>query len=444
MDGFQAAVAPSDAYEAIDRLQEARERTLELVAPFSDEELERVHSTLMSPLVWDLGHIAAFEDLWIVHRFGGEPLLHEELADVYDAFETPRAGRGDLPLLRPSEARAYLQDVRERALAVVERRGVGDGVIAELIVRHEQQHNETMLQTIQLARLDGLSEFAAEGATGLTEMGTGAVTGASRSFTGLELVEIPAGPCIIGASAAGFAYDNERPRHRTDVRGYLIGRTPITNATYLTFVEGGGYERREWWSDEGWSWKEDYDITRPQGWTADLRSEWRLTGLVPLHPDRPVVHISWFEADAFARAHAGRLPTEIEWEKAATWDQEQQTSRPYPWGDAPIVPGFRANVDQRSGGPVPVGSLPDGASWYGVLGMIGDVWEWTSSNFAGYPGFEPFPYREYSEVFFGDDYKVLRGGAWATRPGVVTPTFRNWDFPQRRQIFSGLRIAKDV
>ncbi len=444
MDGFQAAVAPSDAQTAIDRLQEARERTLELVAPFSDEELERVHSTLLSPLVWDLGHIAAFEDLWIVHRFGGEPLLREEMADVYDAFETPRAGRGDLPLLRPHEAREYLQDVRERALDVIERRGVGDGVIAELIVRHEQQHTETMLQTIQLAQLAGLSEFAAAGANGLAETGAAPGTGSARSFTGLELVEIPAGPCTIGADAAGFAYDNERPRHRSDVRAYLIGRTPITNATYLTFVEGGGYERREWWSDEGWSWKEDYDITRPQCWTADLRSEWRLSGLEPLHPDRPVVHISWFEADAFARAHAGRLPTEIEWEKAATWDQEQQTSLLYPWGDDPIAPGLHANVDQRAGGCVPVGSLPDGASPYGVLGMIGDVWEWTSSNFTGYPGFEPFPYREYSEVFFGDEYRVLRGGAWATRSGVITPTFRNWDFPQRRQIFSGLRIAKDL
>jgi iron(II)-dependent oxidoreductase len=446
MGGFQAAVATSGAPTAIDRLHEARERTLELVAPFSDEELERVHSTLMSPLVWDLGHIAAFEDLWIVHRFGREPLLRDELADVYDAFETPRAGRGDLPFLRPPEARDYLREVRERALEVMERRGVGDGVIPELIVRHEQQHNETMLQTIQLAQLEGLSEFSATGSSGLNGAGAAPGIGGTGTFTGLELVEIPAGPCTIGAAGpeSGFAYDNERPRHRTDVRGYLIGRTPITNASYLTFVEGGGYERREWWSDEGWSWKEDYDITRPQCWTADLRSEWRLSGLEPLHPDRPVVHLSWFEADAFARAHAGRLPTEIEWEKAATWDQEHQTSLLYPWGGDPVIPGLHANVDQRAGGPVTAGSLPDGASPYGVLGMIGDVWEWTSSNFTGYPGFEPFPYREYSEVFFGDQYRVLRGGAWATRPRVISSTFRNWDFPQRRQIFSGLRIAKDL
>jgi gamma-glutamyl hercynylcysteine S-oxide synthase len=441
MDGFQAAVASSDVHRAVDELDAARERTLELVAPFSDADLEHVHSTLMSPLVWDLGHIAAFEDLWLAHRHGGLPLLREDLADVYDAFETPREGRGDLPFLRPPQARDYLSEVRERVHQVIAARGVGDGVIAELILRHEQQHTETMLQTIQLAQLQGLRSFCLPAAPG---NGAGGDRG---GFTGLELVEIGGGECTIGAGGSdesGFAYDNERPRHRTDVRGYLIGRTPITNATYLTFVEGGGYERREWWSDEGWSWKEDYDITRPQSWTPDLRFEWRLSGLEPLHPDRPVVHISWFEADAFARAHAGRLPTEIEWEKAATWDQEQQTARPQPWGDTPLVPGVHANVDQRAGGPAPAGSMPAGASPYGVLGMIGDVWEWTASDFTGYPGFSPFPYREYSEVFFGGQYKVLRGGAWATRPRVASPTFRNWDFPQRRQIFSGLRIAKDL
>jgi iron(II)-dependent oxidoreductase len=311
--------------------------------------------------------------------------------------------------------------------------------VCELVLRHEQQHNETMLQTLQLARLPGYSLPTVAAAPG-----AGAPTGApATAASGLELVEVPAGECTIGAGPDGFSYDNERPRHRTDVRGYLIGRTPITNATYLHFVEGGGYERREWWSDEGWAWKEQYDITRPSGWTEDLSAEWRLGTVQPLEPLRPVVHVSWFEADAFARAHDVRLPTEVEWEKAATWDQEAGGALPFPWGEDPLVPGIHANVDHAHAGPAPVGAHPAGASPCGCEGMIGDVWEWTASAFGGYPGFAAHPYREYSEVFFGADYRVLRGGSWATRARVIGPAFRNWDHPQRRQIFSGFRIASD-
>jgi iron(II)-dependent oxidoreductase len=419
------AVAP-----AVEALAEARDRTLALVASISDDDLVKVHSTLMSPLVWDLGHIAAFEDLWLVHRLAGEPMLRPDLAETYDAFETPRAERGELEFLGPDDARDYLTAVRERALELMD----GHSEIHELVLRHEQQHNETMLQTIQLAQL---GDYVPIGA------GSGHRNG-GRPPTGLELLEVPAGECTVGATADGFAYDNERPRHRTDVRGYLIGRTPITNATYLQFAEGGGYERREWWSEEGWAWKEQYDITKPAAWTADLRAEWRLSGLEPLDPHRPVVHVSWFEADAFARAHGARLPTETEWEKAATWDQETGEALAFPWGNDRPVPGVHANLDQIDRGPSAADAHPGGASPYGCLGMIGDVWEWTSSEFRGYRGFRAHPYKEYSEVFFGSEYKVLRGGSWATRARVATPTFRNWDFPQRRQIFAGFRIARDA
>ncbi len=419
----------------VEALDEARERTLALVAPIADDDLVRVHSELMSPLVWDLGHIAAFEDLWLVHRFSGEPMLRPDLAEIYDAFETPRAQRGELRFLGPDEARDYLAEVRARTLELATARGTTE--LHELVLRHEQQHNETMLQTIQLARLEGY-EPPGHGC------GRAAPALERDPSSGLELIVVPGGECTIGAPADGFAYDNERPRHHTDVRDFLIGRHAVTNASYLTFVEGGGYERREWWSEEGWAWKEEYDIGRPAGWTADLRSEWRLGELEPLDPRSPVVHVSWFEADAFARAYGARLPTEIEWEKAATWDQETGLARAFPWGDEPPVPGVNANVDHGGRGPAPGASHPAGASPAGCLAMIGDVWEWTASRFERYPGFQPYPYREYSEVFFGQDYRVLRGGSWATRARVATPTFRNWDYPQRRQIFAGLRLARDV
>jgi iron(II)-dependent oxidoreductase len=251
----------------------------------------------------------------------------------------------------------------------------------------------------------------------------------------------------MGAPEDCFSFDNERPRHTVDLPAFRIGRTPITNATFLTFTEGGGYQRREWWSDEGWSWKEDYDITHPGQWASAPEGwrQWRIDGWAPLNLDEPVVHVSWFEADALARSLGARLPTEAEWEKAATWDQGTQTARRYPWGDEPPAPGAgRANLDHDGLGPMPAGALPAGASPCGALGMLGDVWEWTASDFDGYDGFAAHPYREYSEVFFGPDYRVLRGGSWATRARVARACFRNWDLPQRRQIFAGVRLAWDA
>jgi gamma-glutamyl hercynylcysteine S-oxide synthase len=346
-----------------DVMGEVRRRTLGLVAHLDDAQLSAVHDPIMSPLAWDLGHVAAYEDLWLNHRVAGRELLRPGLAELYDAFETPRAVRGDLEFLRGEALREYMAAVRERALEAPV-----DAELHELVIRHELQHTETMLQTMYLAGLEP-PELA----------GPAPVTG-----DGLELVEVPAGPAEIGAGADGFAYDNERPRHTVDVEAFAIARTPVTNATWLSFAEGGGYERREWWTDEGWAWKEDYDITHHAGAAA-------------APADAPVVHVSWFEADAFARAHDARLPTEQEWEKAATWGQ---------------------------------------------IEAIGQVWEWTASVFAGYPGFVAHPYREYSEVFFGDRYRVLRGGSCATHPRVASPHFRNWDLPLRRQLFSGVRIAR--
>src|SRR5207248_663989 len=201
----------------------------------------------------------------------------------------------------------------------------------------------------------------------------------------------------LGASPERFAYDNERPRHIVRLSAFRIARQPVTNATWMRFSEGGGYERREWWSAEGWAWKEEYDITHHEAVAAGL-------------PEAPACHVSWFEADAFARSQGARLPTEAEWERAVTWSREAAGR--------------------------------DGSS--GVLAGVGRVWEWTASSFNGYPGFVAHPYREYSEVFFGERYRVLRGGSWATHPRVREPTFRNWDLPQRRQIFAGVRLARDL
>jgi gamma-glutamyl hercynylcysteine S-oxide synthase len=368
-----------DAAQVLLAMDAARAHTLALVAGLSDEQLERVHSPIMSPLVWDLGHIAAYEDLWLAHRHGELALLRPELATLYDAFETPRAIRGEIEALGPADARAYMAAVSARTAEVIDERGVGDGVICEMVLRHELQHAETMRQTMDIAGLLAPADEA--------KMRAPLVARDAPE----QWVRVPAGAFAMGAGSGGFAYDNERPRHTVELGAFAIARRPASNASWMRFSEGGGYERREWWSREGWAWKEEHDITHHPAVAAG-------------HPEAPVCHVSWFEADAFARAHGARLPTEAEWEKAATWTQQ----------------------------------APEG------LAGVGRVWEWTASRFDGYPGFLPYPYREYSQVFFGDAYRVLRGGSWATHPRVTTTTFRNWDLPERRQIFAGVRLAREA
>jgi iron(II)-dependent oxidoreductase len=406
--------APEEALAALDTV---RERTLALVGHLSDDELSGVLSPIMSPLVWDLAHIAAYEDLWLAHRHGGLELSRPELAELYDAFETPRSVRGRVELLDPEQARSYLREVRARTAAALTLVGVGDGTIYELVLRHELQHTETMRQTMALAGLLPAGEPCLEPLDGEDTLAGAAHGGGhpeghtlwSAGGRAGEWIELPAGPFELGAGPEGFAYDNERPRHAVELAAFQIAHLPVSNASWSSFSEGGGYERREWWSDEGWAWKQEHDITHDQSVASG-------------HPTAPVCHVSWFEAEAFAKASGARLPSEAEWERAASWDSSGTTE---------------AGSGQRSE------SEKNGADM-GVLEGVGQVWEWTSTRFDGYPGFVAHPYREYSEVFFGGDYRVLRGGSWATDPRVKTLTFRNWDLPIRRQIFAGVRLARDA
>ncbi len=395
--------------------------TLGLIDGISDEDLERVHSPLLSPLVWDVGHIAAFEDLWLAHRSAGLPLLRPEMMDVYDAFETPRADRGELPYLGRHEAQAFLSDVRARTSALP------PSPHDELVRRHELQHNETMLQTMMLARIPRPPQSAPPHVR-------------APDPSGLDLVPVEGGPFPMGAAAEGFAYDNERPEHTAHVDPFEIGRTAITNGDWTEWIADGGYEREECWHPDGWAWRRAEDVSAPMGWLGE-GVEWRLDGgEVPIDLARPVTHVSWYEADAFARARGMRLPTEAEWEKAALWDGTRKL--PWPWGD--VAPRSEHANLRESGlfAPAAAHALERSVSPCGALGMIGDVWEWTSSEFRGYPGFRAHPYREYSEVFFGPDYRVLRGGSFAASVHVCTATFRNWDYPVRRQLFAGLRVAR--
>jgi iron(II)-dependent oxidoreductase len=427
---------PRDLKEAIAaELDGGRVRTLGLVEPFSEEELLRSPSRLMSPLVWDLGHCANYEELWLLRNVAGIPATDPKLDDIYNAFEHPRWERPNLPLLQPAEARAYMHDVRGRSLDVLDRvdlvpeeRLLARGYVYGMVVQHEHMHDETMLATIQLM------ERAYPPATGVPPKA------ARRGLP--EMVLVSGGPFEMGTSMEPWAFDNERPAHTVDVAPFWIDTTPVTNEQYLGFIEDGGYDDPRHWSDDGWRWRrETKGSDLPEFWTRDrgVRKFGRTTAIVP---DEPVQHVCYHEAEAFARWAGKRLPTEAEWEKAASWGPDAKKRR-YPWGD--VDPSdSHANVGQRRFGPAPAGAYPEGVSAYGCHQMIGDVWEWTSSDFQPYPGYEWFPYREYSEVFYGTDYKVLRGGSWATHPTSVRNTFRNWDYPIRRQIFCGFRCARDA
>jgi gamma-glutamyl hercynylcysteine S-oxide synthase len=424
-------------------LADARERTLLLIGPLSEEDLRAQHNRLMSPILWDLGHIAHFEELWLIRNLEG-PVEFGEMPGQYNPFENPRSVRGELRYPALSEVLDGMAEVRRRVLDHLEQVDLGNGdplrrggYVFQMVAQHEYQHNETMLQALQL-REDRL--YAAPRAIRFGEpQPLPDVAGEQDG-----MVHFDGGEVEIGTDDRSRAYDNERPCHTRHLDPFWIDRAPVTNGEFLRFIEDGGYGTREWWSDAGWAWKQEAELVAPQFWQQQ-DGEWtvrRMDRTLPVDPRVPVCHVCYYEAEAYARWAGKRLPTEWEWETAASWNPRTGEKRLYPWGDQPPTP-LHANLDQLAFEPAPVGTFLRNLSPLGCYGMIGDVWEWTSSDFRAYPGYETFPYKEYSEVFLGDESKVLRGGSWATRPGAIRNTFRNWDYPIRRQIFSGFRCARD-
>ena len=428
-------------HQAIARaLNEARDRTLQLLAPLSSEELRIQHDPLMSPLLWDLGHIAHFEELWLTRNLEG-PIEFVEMPGLFNPFEHPRNTRGSLPLPDLERCRVIMEEIRQRVLERLEAADfdssnplLRDGYVYRMVLQHEYQHNETMLQTLQLKQGRPYSPVARSAAP----------TSGSASLR-RKMVRLAGGIVEIGTDDRSAAYDNERPSHTVTLPSFWIDVYPVSNGEFADFMAEGGYSRREFWSDAGWKWLQESGAQSPKYWTRDGNG-WTTRSMDrvgPVDPSHPVSHVCYYEAEAYARSRGKRLPTETEWETAASWDPQTQRRRMYPWGDLPVSSRL-ANVDQLTFGTAPLGSYPANVSPVGCYGMIGDVWEWTSSDFAPYPGFESFPYTEYSQAFFGTEYKVLRGGSWATRPGAIRNSFRNWDYPVRRQIFSGFRCARDV
>jgi len=422
-------------------LDRARRRTLALCDV--DDEVQRAQiDPLMSPLVWDLAHVGNYEELWLLRALEPRAPLDPSLDHLYNAFEHPRWTRPALPLLGPAAARAYLEEVRDQVLDLLTRVELDpsdplrrDGFVYGMVLQHEHQHDETLLATHQLR---------GEGATGVPGATPPSWT-PSRPSSPMVLVD--AGTATVGTTVDDdpWSYDNERTRHEVSLAPFWIDTTPVTNAAHLEFIDDGGYDDPRWWTPTGWAWRQEADLTAPQFWRHEGGTSWtvlRFGRRLDLPLDEPVQHVCWYEADAHARWAGKRLPTEAEWEVAATWHPVHGARR-HPWGDAAPTTEL-ANLGARHDGPAPVGAFPAGASPWGAQQMIGDVWEWTASDFLPHPGFRAFPYAEYSEVFWGGEHKVLRGGSWAADALAVRGTFRNWDLPIRRQIFAGFRCARDA
>ena len=421
-------------------LTKARERTLRLI-DFDDAELGRQYDPLMSPLVWDLAHIGQQEELWLLRD--GNPdrpgMLPSDVDRLYDAFVHSRASRVELPLLPPAAARTYCATVRDKALDALD--ALSDDADASgdaafrfgLVVSHENQHDETMLQALNLR-------------SGPPLLSTGSSLPPGRSGVAGTSVLVPAGEFVLGVDAVSepHSLDNERPAHVVDVPAFRIGRVPVTNGEWRQFIDDGGYQQQRWWSDRGWTHRQEAGLTAPQFWHPDgTRTRTRFGHVEEIPADEPVQHVTYFEAEAYAAWAGARLPTEVEWEKAAAWDPASGQRRRFPWGASEPTEHL-ANLGGDALRPAPVGAYPASASAYSSEQMLGDVWEWTSSPLRPWPGFTPMIYDQYSQPFFGGDYKVLRGGSWAVAPGILRSSFRNWDHPIRRQIFSGLRLAWDV
>ena len=400
-------------------LVDARTRSLALVKDLDDAQWLGPRLAIVNPLLWEVGHLGWFQEFWTLrHARGDAPLLAQGDA-LYDSARVAHDTRWDLPLLPRAKVLGYLAAVLDRALAGA------PGYFHELALNHEDMHGEALLYTRQTLAYPAPALPRVEVPEG------GPLPGD---------VEVPGGRFLLGAARdESFVFDNEKWAHPVSVAAFRIARAPVTNEQFLEFVEAGGYRTERFWSREGWRWRAAEKAERPVYWTRRDGGRWterQFQAEVPLSPHRPAIHICWYEADAFCRWAGRRLPTEAEWELAAS----TPSRRRFPWGDTP-PDSSHANLDAAAGWTVDVGALPASDSAYGCRQLIGNVWEWTSSDFQPYPGFVVDPYKEYSAPWFASPHKVLRGGCWATRGRLLRNTWRNFYPPDRRDVLAGFRTC---
>ncbi|MBE9179241.1 ergothioneine biosynthesis protein EgtB [Oculatella sp. LEGE 06141] len=407
-------------------LQSCRQATLDQFEEVDYETLCHQAHPDFSPIGWHLGHIAFTESMWILERYAGQSPLFPQYRRLLAADGLPKTERGNLPTL--PELFHYLDTVREHVLIYLETAPLEQQErLWRWLMQHESQHSETISLVLQLQRSrQGNGQWSSRNPPSSQ---AGATTPSSEWLSS-DMIQIPAGYFEQGNHSLD-ALDNERMVHPVYLETYWIDRYPVTCADYRVFMESGGYQESRWWSEAGWDWLQHHPIAKPLYWSD--HPEWN---------NHPVCGVSWFEAEAYANFVGKRLPTEAEWEKAAGWNPELEQRQTYTWGNA-LPTSRHANHDHWVGHTTPVDAYPAGRSAYGCEDMLGNVWEWTTDWFDGYPGFQAYPYRGYSQVYFDGKHRVLRGGSWATRPWALRCAFRNWYHPGVRQVLAGFRCARD-
>jgi len=430
----------STAY-LIDTMKDARSRTLELVGDLTDEQLMGPKLPIVNPLRWEIAHVAYFYEFFILRQlYGKDSVLGDRADELYDSIAVAHDTRWDLPLLDRSETFAYMQTVldllteRLDGLMATEQ----DSFIYQFAIFHEDMHTEAFLWARQALayptpNLAIAADVSAERAAG--------------SHAGWA--KIPGGEFLLGAPKdAPFLFDNEKWAHPVMLAPFEIAKAPVTNGEFQAFVDEGGYGRQEFWTDEGWTWRGEANAEHPVYWISKEPGSWlvrRFDVTIALPVNEAVIHVNWFEANAYCRWAGLRLPTEAEWEAAALGEKAADGGlaahkRRYPWGETPPDVS-RANLDARALGTIDVAALPDGDSAFGCRQMLGNVWEWTEDTFNGFPQFKADAYKEYSCMLFGDT-KVLRGGAWTTRGRMIHGPYRNYFPAHRRDVFGGFRTCK--
>ena len=426
------------AEELIEWVIDARQRTFDLIADLSDQQIMSPYLSIVNPLLWEIGHVAWFQEKWALRESCRHKPIREDADELWDSIAIAHQTRWHLPLPSRDQTLDYLRQVRDRVIEQLE----GEDPSSELCyfvrytVHHEDMHNEAFTytrQTLAYSPPQFLNSDVHHQIPNGEEPLSGDVLVPGTTFTlGANNVDQP------------FVFDNEKWAHSVAVRPFSIALAVVTQTEFMAFVEEGGYHRREFWCSEGWEWRESEDAAHPVYWKKNGNGAWlrrHFDQWYSLEPHLPVIHVNWYEANAYCRWAKRRLPTEAEWEMAASTDPADldQSKRVFPWGSE--APDFsRANTDWRAMGCIDASAFPDGDSAFGCRQMIGNVWEWTSSVFLPYPGFEIDSYKEYSEPWF-ETRKVLRGGCWVTRSRMLRNTWRNFYPPDRRDVLAGFRTC---